>query len=266
MNCPICGSEAVDQHNNNWCPNCRIFLGENLSIKSSEEPDYGKVFQQRSRKSLLLRSLSIFIILVIIIILIGLVVFNFTGFGYREKIFYRYRFTGQASSYLRSHTSIDVVNISETKPFGFTHSGYWQPGSKNVKLNTANDEVAIHELAHAWWEELRKDKNVKEGIVNDTIKLSKMGDPRYTQTVKRAQWIISTYCNCPDQQKINYSGVDDHHFYAYMADFTMGKFRDGPHQLPSFMWKYFEGLFSGNPRVTPCYETNSCYFPQNNHL
>ncbi|OGY21863.1 MAG: hypothetical protein A2113_00865 [Candidatus Woykebacteria bacterium GWA1_44_8] len=266
MKCPICGSETILKNNNLWCPKCRLFPGENLSLNISEEPDPGKIYRQRARRNFFKRLALIFVFLLIILPPLALFILNYTSFGYREKIFYNYRFTSEASSYLRKHTSITVFNISEKKPFGFTHSGYWSPGSKNVKLNSANDEVAIHEFAHAWWEELRKDKNVREGLINDTIKLSQMEDTRYTQTIKRARWIVDTYCSCPNKQKINYSAVDDHHFYAYMADFTLGRFKDGPHALPSFVWKYFDGLFTNNPRVVPCYETNSCYFPQNNKM
>lgn len=248
MNCPVCGSEAVKQDDNNWCPKCRIFLGKNLNIKPKEEPDSGGIYRSRARKKFLLGLLTTFIIILIILPGVAYFVVNFTSFGYREKIFYRYRFTGQASSYLRKETSITVLNISETKPFGFTHSGRWKPSSKNVKLNTANDEVAIHELAHAWWEEQRKDKKVREGLINDTIKLSKMTDETYLNAIKMAKWIVA-----------NHAG-DDHHFYAYMAEFTMGKFKDGPNKLPEFMWPYFETIFSGSPRVVLCYETNSCYF------
>jgi hypothetical protein len=177
---------------------------------------------------------------------------------------YQYGFTSESRNYLRSETTIDVLNLSERKPFGFTHSGYWTPGHKNIKLNTANDEVAIHEFAHAWWEKLRADNTVKKELVHDTIKLSQMEDENYSQVIKRAKWIVNEYCSCPNTNRINYERVDDHHFYAYMADFTMGKFKEGSHRLPQSMWKYFEGLFSNNVRVTPCYETKSCGFPDNN--
>jgi hypothetical protein len=131
-------------------------------------------------------------------------------------------------------------------------------------LNTANDEVAIHEFAHAWWEELRKDPKTKKNLVNDTIKLSQMTNKTYFQVIKRAQWLVQEYCSCSDPKQIDYEKVDDHHFYAYMADFTMGKFKTGVHKLPEFMWKYFDGLFSNNLKVVPCYETKSCGFPDNN--
>ena len=129
-----------------------------------------------------------------------------------------------------------------------------------MELNTANDEVAIHEFAHAWWEELRKDPKIRRGLVQDTIKLSNLEDKNYSQAIKMAGWIVTNFCYCNDLGKINYNSVDDHHFYANLAEFTMGRFKDGERKLPSFMWLYLDGLFTGNPKVKPCYETGNCYF------
>lgn len=273
VGCPICGQKTIVTSGQVYCPSCKIFLGG--ASKPAAQPkkpilDYSKeetpahVYQKRAKKSFLI-SLSVRIFIALVILVIGgYLGLNYTSIGFREKVFYKYNFTSEARNYLRKNTSITVVNIAETKPFGFTHSGYWQPGTNNVKLNTANDEVAVHEFAHAWWEKQRTDKNTIKDLINDTIQLSGMIDEPYYQVAKRAQWIVSTYCFCTNITNVNYETTDDQHFYAYMADFTMGKFKDGPHQLPQFMWKYFDSLFSGNPRVTPCYETNSCDFPQNN--
>ena len=235
-----------------------------VTTKQSEEETPGEVYRSRSRKKLLFTFLIITLVLILLAPGIFYFFINYTPYGYREKVMYNYGFAAKARNYLRSETTIDVMNLSEKKPFGFTHSGYWKPGSRNVKLNTASDEVAVHELAHAWWETLRGDPKTKKALVDDTIKLSKMSDKVYYQVVKRAQWVVHTYCSCSDTELVDYGKVDDHHFYAFMADFTMGKFKTGTHKLPEFMWKYFDGLFSSNLKVAPCYETKSCYFPDNN--
>ena len=67
----------------------------------------------------------------------------------RQKIFDKYNFTQKAKDYLRTKTQIEIVFLETKRPVGLTHSGLWQPGSNTVKLNSANDEVAIHEFAHA---------------------------------------------------------------------------------------------------------------------
>lgn len=271
MTCPACGQNSIVKEGKFYCPSCKIVLGKGSSteIFAQYEPDKetpGEVYRKRRRKKLVIGLLTSLAILIIISPGIFWFFVNHTSFGFREKVMYQYGFTPKAKKYLRAETSITVVNLSERKPFGFTHSGYWTPGNKNVKLNTASDEVAIHEFAHAWWEEKRKDTATKQSLVNNTIKLSLMGNQKYEQATKRAQWIVNEYCRCVGTNKIDYGNVDDHHFYAYMADFLMGKFKEGSHQLPEFMWKYFDGLFSGDLKVTPCYETQSCWFPQNNDV
>ncbi|MEX0616335.1 MAG: hypothetical protein WD231_00815 [Candidatus Woykebacteria bacterium] len=272
MKCPVCGEDTIEKDGKAYCPSCNIFLGDVSSIPQfgsrAKEEEAGKIFQKRAKKSFRAALLTIFLVLLIVSPIAAYLGLNFTSFGYREKVFYKYGFTAEASSYLRRKTSIFVVNISETRPFGFTHSGYWSKsaGGNSIKLNTANDEVAVHELAHAWWDKISVDKSLKQGLVNDTIRLSKLNDSRYNQAVKKAGLIVSNFCNCLNPATVNYKGVDDHHFYAYMAQFTMGNFKDGPHQLPSFMWKYFDSMFLGKTRVVSCYETKSCGFPDDNDL
>jgi len=273
MVCPICKKTAVEKNGQFYCTTDQIYLGRNLeksklgdSISTENAEDPGEIYQKRAKKGFIIK---VVVILIIFLLLAPGIFYLFlfqTPYGYREKVMYQYGLTAKSRNYLRSETSIYVTNLSETKPFGFSHSGFWTPRHKEVKLNTASDEVAIHEFAHAWWEVLRKDTKTVENLVNDTVKLSLIEDEDYKQTTLRAKWIIENYCQCDDLQNINYKSVDDHNFYAYMADFLMGRFKDGPHKLPEFMWKYFDSLFSNNPKNAPCYETGSCFFPNNNKM
>lgn len=273
MTCPACGTEAVNKESKAYCPSCKIFLGNlddtysipRRQIQTVEGKNKGEVFQKRNRKGFFVKILSLAILATLIFGGVGLFMLNLTAYGYREKVFYRYGITKEASTRIRG-MYIEVGNISETKPLGLSHSGYWKPNTESIRLNSASDEVAIHEFAHAWWEDLRKNPETKKNLIDDTILLSKMEDEKYTQTAAMAQWIIGEFCSCPDIEKINYELVDDHHFYAYMAGFTMGQHNKGSHQLPTFMRKYFDKLFSGNLRVVPCYETQSCFFPNNNNF
>lgn len=270
--CPVCGTKAINKDGQTYCPNCNIYLG-NISdsyripehvTKAADLEETGKVLEKRSKRNFIIKSLTIFLVVLIVVIGIGLFMLNFTTYGYREKVFYRYGFTTEARSYLRG-TRIEVANIFEEKPLGLSHSGYWKPNTKSVRLNTANDEVAIHEFGHAWWEQFRGSKEARKNLIKDTITLSQMNDPTYNQTIERAKWIVKEFCSCENVKDIDYDKVDDHHFYAYTADFLMGQYKNGSHQLPKFMWKYFDRLFSGNTKKTPCYETQSCYFPKNNN-
>jgi hypothetical protein len=38
VNCPICGYTATRVNNSYWCPNDRIYLGQNLAINETNEP------------------------------------------------------------------------------------------------------------------------------------------------------------------------------------------------------------------------------------
>lgn len=241
MTCPACGTEAVNKESKTYCPLCKIFLGNlddtfinHRQIQTVEDENKGEVFQRRNRKGLVVKILSFTILALFIFGGIGLFMLNLTAYGYREKIFYRYEFTKEASTRIRS-MYIEVANISETKPLGLSHSGYWKPNTESIRLNSANDEVAIHEFAHAWWEDLRKNPETKKSLVNDTIRLSKMEDTQYRQTAERARWIVKELCQCPDTTNVDYKKVDDHHFYAFMADFILGQYKKGSHQLPKFM-------------------------------
>ena len=266
MNCQICGSALQIVNNTFFCPSCKIFVGKQpiSQTNHTEKDDVGKIFRDREKKSFRKRIIFLLILGSVIGGLVYLFVMNFTSFGYREVIFDKYSFTPKARSYLRSKTQIQIVFLETKKPVGLTHSGLWTPGSKTVKLNSANDEVAIHEFAHAWWEEKRKDFTVRKGLIEDTIQLSKLEDSVYAPSIKRANEIIAKYCPCSGGVPGDLFGVDDHHFYAPMAEFTMGSFKEGVHKLPEFMWPYFDDLFIGKTKTQPCYVTKSCSFTWNN--
>lgn len=261
MKCPVCGTEAILQGGNYWCPNDRILLGKNLDIKPKDETDYGKIYRKRSRRSFLLGVFMILILFVLVAAGTSYVVWNYTAFGFREQIMRDYGFTEEAKWYLRRNTSIQVLDLTNKGlgPNIGIHPNRFEPGAtKQVKLVSANEEIAMHELAHAWWDHVRTDENLKKGLVEDMIKLSQIEDQEYFEAIILATNVIRQFCKCPDTNNIDFDKVDDPHFYALPVHFMLGKFKDGPRKLPPFMWKYFDGQFTSNLRVTPCYETDSC--------
>jgi hypothetical protein len=66
-----------------------------------------------------------------------------------DALFRRVRFTPQAISYFRGLRR-EMGTVDE--PLG---GGYWFGDRGLVLLRGAQDEAAIHELAHAWWERRR---------------------------------------------------------------------------------------------------------------
>lgn len=266
MGCQFCGTSLQIVNNTSFCPSCKIFVGtqEVAQNTQAEIEDAGKIFRDRNKKSFRKKIFFLGVLCLFIGTLVYLFIMNFTSLGYREKIFDKYSFTPKASDYLRNKTQIQIVFLDTKNPVGLTHSGLWYAGTKTVKLNSANDEVAIHEFGHAWWEEKRKDFTVRRSLIEDTIKLSKLGDSVYAPSIKRAGEIVAKYCPCSDGVPSDLSLVDDHHFYAPMAEFTMGSFKEGFHKLPEFMWPYFDDLFIGKTKTQPCYITKSCSFTWNN--
>ena len=53
------------------------------------------------------------------------------------------------------------VRVEVKDPHSTRGGGLWWPDKKLVELETAQEEAAIHELAHAWWEEQRKNISVR---------------------------------------------------------------------------------------------------------
>ena len=81
------------------------------------------------------------------------------------------------------------VQIQVRDPRSKSGGGYWWPDKKLVDLFTAQEEAAIHEVAHAWWHPRRLEgRNAAEMIVA-TVKLAEEPDARY----ERARTIANYY-------------------------------------------------------------------------
>jgi hypothetical protein len=66
-----------------------------------------------------------------------------------EALWRRYDFAPQAVEYFRT-LRLEIGSLDE--PLG---GGYWIGDRNLVLLRGAQDEAAVHELAHAWWEHRR---------------------------------------------------------------------------------------------------------------
>src|SRR5919202_7056742 len=67
-----------------------------------------------------------------------------------EGLWQRYPYTPAALAYFRT-LRLEMGTITE--PLG---GGYWFSEQRLVMLRGAQDEAAVHELAHAWWEPRRE--------------------------------------------------------------------------------------------------------------
>lgn len=193
---------------------------------------------------------------------------------FREQIFDLYGFTESAREFIRAKSSIIVRNFSSNSGGGFWHP----PPRKQVELFTSQHEGAVHELSHVWWHFFReKHPEIKSGLVLDTVRLADLNSIEYTgceQAINHAHgyvygindW-IGMYGNADYKNNLKNKPKDIHNLtdkyieilvndweiFAGFCSFMMGRFRYGPRQLPTFMWKYFDPMFTGIVDTAPYY-------------
>ena len=137
------------------------------------------------------------------------------------------------------------VRIQVRDPRSTRGGGYWWPEKKLVELFTAQEEAAIHELAHAWWHERRLEGLNAPELMVAVVKLTEETDPRYARAVHLAREYIY---GIPSQKDPNsetgwWRGMlvegNDWEMFAGLASGTMGHLD----RLPPYVRRFFEGLF-----------------------
>ncbi len=93
-----------------------------------------------------------------------------------DDLFRLYPFAPQAQEWLRRNVRVEVIDWGS-----LNGGGGWYPDLRLVRLNTAQYEAAIHELAHALWHERRKDCAVRDGLVGAVQRLAEDDDPRWAR-------------------------------------------------------------------------------------
>jgi hypothetical protein len=138
------------------------------------------------------------------------------------------------------------VQIEVRDPKTTSGGGYWWPEKKLVDLFTAQEEAAIHEIAHAWWHPRRLEgRNAAEMIVA-TVKLSEERDPRYERAAQIANYYVY---GIPSQKDPNSSTGwwlgqiveqgNDWECYAGLASAVMGDLK----KLPPYVRRFYDELF-----------------------
>jgi hypothetical protein len=138
------------------------------------------------------------------------------------------------------------VQIQVRDPRSKSGGGFWWPDKKLVDLFTAQEEAAIHEVAHAWWHPRRLEGQNAAKMIVATVKLSEESDPRY----ERAKTIANYYVyGIPGQKDANSSTGwwmgqlveqgNDWECYAGLASAVMGDIS----LLPPYVATFYEELF-----------------------
>lgn len=158
--------------------------------------------------------------------------------AYRDDVLRRFPYTDEARRWLSTAIGFEVQDLASTRG-----GGYWYPDRRTVFLFTAQYEAAIHELAHAWWEERRP--RLKDALIEATVMLSEETDPRY----QRMQRLTYGYINGIAEQ--NWPGMlvdrNDWEMYAGMASGMMADLR----LVPPYIREFYAEMYELLPDDTP---------------
>ena len=158
-----------------------------------------------------------------------------------EDVFRRYAFTHQATSYFRT-LRLEAGDLS-TEWGG----GFWWGDQRLVQVRGAQDEAAIHELAHAYWHDAREDDTNARDLMDAVVRLSKERDPRYARAQRLAYDYVHGIPTQPDESSPTgyWRGMlveeNDWEMFAGLASGVMGDMR----LLPPYVRRFFAGLFVG---------------------
>ena len=109
------------------------------------------------------------------------------------------------------------------------------PHTREVRLFTAQDEAAVHELAHAWWHDRRIGR--EDEMIEATARLSAETRHEYATMARLAHGYMH---GIPEQGFEGFlSTRNDWEMFASLASGSMGDMR----LMPPYVRKLYEGLF-----------------------
>lgn len=158
-----------------------------------------------------------------------------------EGLFRRYAFTADAVGYFRG-LRLEAGDLSAE--WG---GGFWWGDRGLVQVRGAQDEAAIHELAHAFWHEARERGSAARDLMDAVVRLSEETDPRFSRAQGLAHHYVHGIETQPDPASPTgyWRGMlveeNDWEMFAGLASGVMGDMR----QLPPYVRRFFVGLFVG---------------------
>ena len=150
--------------------------------------------------------------------------------AYLDEVLTTFTYTDAAKAWFRSAIAFEVENLESV-----SGGGFWYPDRNTVFLYTGQYEAAIHELAHAWWEERRP--RLKDDLIAATVALSEEADPRY----QRMRRLTYGYVHGIPEQ--NWPGMlvdrNDWEMYAGMASGMMADLR----LVPPYVRVFYDEMY-----------------------
>lgn len=129
--------------------------------------------------------------------------------------------------------------------------GFWWPDQKKVDLFTAQEEAAIHEVAHAWWHERRLEDANAARLMVAVVKLTEEPDPRYARARELANYYVYGIQSQADPNSPTgwWRGMlvegNDWEMFAGLASGVMGDLS----LLPPYVRQFYTDLF--DDQATP---------------
>lgn len=158
-----------------------------------------------------------------------------------EGLFRRYPFTHQAIEYFRT-LRLEAGDLSAA--WG---GGFWWGDRGLIQVRGAQDEAAIHELAHAFWHHAREVGANARDLMDAVVRLSDERDPRYARAQQLAYDYVHGIPSQPDPSSPTgyWRGMlveeNDWEMFAGLASGVMGD----PRLLPPYVRRFYAGLFVG---------------------
>lgn len=124
--------------------------------------------------------------------------------------------------------------------------GFWWGDQRLVQVRGAQDEAALHELAHAFWHDARERDNNARRLMAAVVRLAEEPDPRYDRARRLAHDYVHGIPSQPDPDSPTgfWRGMlveqNDWEMFAGLASGTMGEMR----LLPPYVRDFFAGLFA----------------------
>ncbi|HYU18772.1 MAG TPA: hypothetical protein VEQ11_08750 [Chloroflexota bacterium] len=123
--------------------------------------------------------------------------------------------------------------------------GFWWAEQRLVQVRGAQDEAAVHELAHAFWHDARERGSNARDLIEAVVRLSEESDPRYGQAQRLAYDYVHGIPSQPDPSSPTgyWRGMlvdeNDWEMFAGLASGTMGDMS----LLPPYVRRFYAGLF-----------------------
>ena len=174
---------------------------------------------------------------------------------YLEEVFRLFPFTAQAQEWLRRTIRLEVLDRAST-----LGGGTWHPDRLLVRLNTAQYEAAIHELAHAFWDWQRGNRQTRDAWVAAVQRLAEDADPRWDRVRTLAGHYVHGIAEqpgfeqgmlLPEREWGRGGGPrgewNDWEMFAGLASGCMADIR----RLPPYLRPFYSDLFAELPPGAP---------------